>query len=213
MDEKKKKFWDEYDTRRKEKFVKEQQESLKQGTENEIDNLKSEIERLDNQVWENYEWQRDGIIDLRNEIDSLKEELISMKRSLETSRLNFDKEADDNFITLFSLIQDISKIEGNGHPENERFIDEKWMGIAKKDGIDTIDLFNTIRVDLLNLFPHNPSIIENVVDLVEFLSKDNSIKLDVKNFSIAIEIFNKLNDWNKAEKLVLEVFRKKIDSF
>jgi hypothetical protein len=214
MDEKRKKYWEEVDSKRKERRQKEEQEHFKQDTENEMDDLMSEIIELKESLRVDMEVATESINELRDEnaqlqkkIDSLEEEMKSFALGLKKQMTDqANEKSADKFVDLFLLLDQLIRINIKQNTGPEITLDEK-LRLIKNQNINQLkrqELYEAIDVDLQNSYPNVPlAILRNAIDAICELMKDNLIDLNVKNISKAIIIFDKLDDLKKANELLL----------
>lgn len=221
MDEKKRKFWDEYDAKKKERrkeeeFLRLKKESEKKFSElsnnNEflskdivasINDLKenfvllyNKMESIEHELRDNFRFFESRNYELEEKIEVLENKLTAIDDELKKSK-NASIRDDDRFIKEFTLIENLILLNSERLAEKESLFQEELEKVShdyRKLSNSVLDLF----------FPNTPrAYYLETLDLLELMGDKFNIQLNVKTISKTIILLRNLYSFDKIEQVIL----------
>lgn len=158
---------------------------------------------------------RDEIVELKKENTELKEKISYLGKRIDyqkkglTTKVIGDtvSQIDHDFISFLFLTDEIYKIDHEAINTNVIEFNEKLLMLNREKGgqLDVKELMSYIKNDLTAIFPNIPiRLIENAVQTICELKKNNHIELNDGNIKKAVEIFRVIKSIDKAEVLLLK---------
>jgi hypothetical protein len=221
MDEKKRKFWDEYDAKKKERRKEEDLLRLRKEGETKIselnhktDSYSKDIVASINNLKENFvllykkfeatqfeledqiDYLRSENNDLLEKIEVLENKLTAIDDELKESK-NPSIHNEDRFIKEFTLIENLISLNSERLAEKERLFQEELEKVShdyRKLSNSVLDLF----------FPNTPRVYYlEAIDLLDEMGDKFNIQLNVKTISKTIILLRNISSIDKIEQGLL----------